>query len=120
MTGKVTLLHALLNVPFLLSGDALIEVPFVIDTGFTGALTLPSPDVETLQLVSLGTKRVTLADDSAVEVPLYRATILWNGIEKRVAVLATGGRPLLGTALLDGTELNIRFIENGEVTLEAL
>ena len=44
---------------------------------------------------------------------MYAATILWNEEEREVAVLATGKRPLLGTLLLDGCELSIRFEEGG-------
>ncbi len=35
-------------------------------------------------------------------------------------VLATGKRPLLGTALLDGYELVIQFIEGGLVIIDEL
>ena len=120
MKGRVTLLHAMLDIPFLLANGRILEAPFVIDTGFTGSLSLPAQDILTPGLPVYRTRRASLADNSEISLTTYRATILWNGTPRTVEVFATGGRPLLGTALLNGTELNIPFIENGEVTLEAL
>ena len=120
MIGRVILLHAMLDVPFLLTDSSRIEAPFVVDTGFSGELTLPVQDVETLQLQLIGTKRALLADNTASEHPVYRANILWDGVEKSVVVMAMGERPLLGTALLEGHSLKIRFVENGTALIEAL
>ena len=120
MIGRVVLLHAMLDVPFLLSDSSQIEAPFVVDTGFTGQLTLPVQDVETLQLELIGTKRALLADNTAFNYPVYRADILWNGIKKSVVVMAMGERPLLGTGLLEGHTLKIHFVENGTVLIEPL
>ncbi|WP_445637195.1 Clan AA aspartic protease [Nostoc sp. DSM 114161] len=61
-----------------------------------------------------------LADNSNVILPVHQATIIWNAEEKVVNVLATGKRPLLGTALLDGHEIVIEFIEGGLVTINDL
>ncbi|MDJ0846633.1 hypothetical protein [Crocosphaera sp.] len=60
------------------------------------------------------------ADNSEVILPVHQASILWNGEEKEVRVLATGRRPLLGTALLEEYELVIQFTEGGLVTIEDL
>jgi hypothetical protein len=46
--------------------------------------------------------------------------ILWNGVEREVRVLATGRRPLIGTALLDQQELVIQFTKGGLVTIDEL
>jgi predicted aspartyl protease len=61
-----------------------------------------------------------LADNSEVLLPLYEAIVLWDGEEREVLVIATGRRPLLGTALLDEQELVIQFTEGGLVTIEEL
>jgi predicted aspartyl protease len=42
-----------------------------------------------------------LADNSEVLLPIHEAIVLWDGEEREVLVIATGRRPLLGTALLD-------------------
>lgn len=63
---------------------------------------------------------VNLADNSKVTLPVHEATILWNGEEREVRVLATGRRPLLGTALLEEHELVVQFTEGGLVMIEEL
>lgn len=61
-----------------------------------------------------------LADNSNVILPVHQATIIWNGEEREVNVLATGRLPLLGTALLDEHEIVIQFTQEGLVTIEEL
>ncbi len=55
-----------------------------------------------------------------MEIAVYAATIVWNGAEREVRVLATGRRPLLGTATLDGQEFVAQFTEGGLATVEDL
>jgi hypothetical protein len=54
-----------------------------------------------------------------VVLPVHAALILWHEKEMRVRVLATGRRPLLGTALLSGSYLGVDFRHEGEVIIEA-
>jgi predicted aspartyl protease len=61
-----------------------------------------------------------LADNSEVLLPVHAASVLWDGEARDILVIATGRRPLLGTALLDGQELVIQFTEGGLVTIEDL
>jgi hypothetical protein len=61
-----------------------------------------------------------LADDSKIDVGLYAATILWCGNDIEVPVLAKGARPLLGTLLLAGSELSVRFEQGGAVSVKPL
>ncbi|WP_242048302.1 MULTISPECIES: hypothetical protein [Nostocaceae] len=61
-----------------------------------------------------------MADNAEVLLPIYEATVLCNGEEREVLVIATGRRPLLGTALLDDQELVIQFTEGGLVTIDEL
>jgi hypothetical protein len=49
-----------------------------------------------------------------------RPIVFWDGMERDVLVIATGRRPLLGTALLDEQELVIQFTEGGLVTIDEL
>jgi predicted aspartyl protease len=59
-----------------------------------------------------------LADDTTVRTDVHVATIVWDGKEVDVVVLALGRRPLLGTALLAGKELVSQFIDSGLVTVD--
>jgi clan AA aspartic protease len=95
-------------------------IEFMIDTGFTDYLCLPPEAVNLLRLPFLYNLFVNLADNSSVSVAVHQATILWDGIEREVRVMATGRRPLIGTALLNEQELVIQFTEGGLVTIDEL
>ncbi len=79
-----------------------LGVECVIDTGFEGALTLPERAVDGLALPYLTDLTANLADNTTIRTAVHLATIVWDGVEKEVAVLVLEGRPLLGTALLEG------------------
>jgi clan AA aspartic protease len=91
-----------------------------VDTGFTGFLTLPSAAISALGLPFIRRIAVNLADGSTTHVTVHKATIQWHGSALDVEVLATGPRPLLGTLLLDGCELNVKFTEGGHVSVAPL
>ena len=120
MIGSMRSRHALLPIIFHVYSKPDFSIEFVIDTGFSGELTLPIAAVAALELPYDYTNVIRLADDSPLEVPIHRAVIQWNGSERKVRVLATGRRPLLGTALLDDYELRAQFRESGLVTVEEL
>ena len=61
-----------------------------------------------------------LANDTDVKTAVHLATILWEGRELEIAVLAMGRRPLVGTALLDGRRLCVDFVEDGAVVVISL
>ena len=117
MLGTVVNLEALVKVAFHLEGKPDVEIEFVIDTGFAGALTLPPSMIQSLGLDYVQDMVATLANDSDTKVDIYAANISWLGRELRATVLEMGKRPLLGTALLEGYELCARFEENGTVTI---
>jgi len=119
MTGKVQRLHALVPIIFRLPDSPDIAIEFVVDTGFTDHLTLPIDAVDAMGLPLLSRIPADLADGSTVEIRMHSATILWDDQEKEVRVLATGQRPLLGTALLDGFDLFVQFRDGGMVLVNA-
>jgi clan AA aspartic protease len=120
MNGRVNALQALMSVTFRFEHRPDLAIEFVVDTGFAGHLTLPSSAVEALRLPFVFNSSARLANDSVIDVGVYAATIVWHGEEHSVDVLATGTRPLLGTLLLDGSELNVQFTEDGQVSVESL
>lgn len=117
MTGSVRSLHILLPVTFRLRELPDVSIEFIVDTGFTGMLTLPPTAVARMGFPFLHRIPAQLADGSFVEVGIHSATIVWKGIEVEVRVLATGERPLLGIGLLDGSELLAQLREEGLVTV---
>jgi clan AA aspartic protease len=110
----------MLPVIFRRPGQPDLALEFVVDTGFTGALALPPAAVALLALPYVGEEAANLANDAEVQMSLHAATIVWNGVEQDVRVLAPGRRPLLGTALLDRNELLVRFTDGGLVTVDPL
>ena len=92
----------------------------MIDTGFNGYLTLPSQAVAALNLPLESTIVAKLADGSESEIPIHLAEIRWNDQVQFVIVLATGSKPLLGTALRQGFRLTIEFNADGVVRVERI
>jgi clan AA aspartic protease len=101
------------------SGQA-TEVAAVLDTGFNGFLTLPTFDVIALALSFLNYFNAGLADGSRVRLEVYAATVVWDGAERDIELLAAGKDPLLGTSLLDGHDVSIQFTDGGLVTIDTL
>ena len=60
------------------------EVEAVIDTGFTGFLSLPSALATELGLPFLTNESAFLADGSLVMLSVHDATTLWDGQPRRV------------------------------------
>lgn len=116
--GHVTGLQALTNVIFRLPNQPDVEIEFVVDTGFEGALTLPPAAVSALGLPFFQEMDANLANDVSIRTDVHIATIVLDGQERDVLVLAMGRRPLFGTALLAGKELVAQFVENGLVTID--
>lgn len=92
----------------------------VIDTGFTGHLTLPPGEVLRLGLTPLGSRYVTLADGSEAPLDVFRATVVWDGRRRNVRVFAADGGPLVGMALLSGSRLTVDVVPGGDLVIEAL
>ena len=120
MRGTTLRRQATLPVTFRLLGQPNVTLEFVIDTGFTEDLTLPAAAVSVLNLPYRYQQKANLADGTVIQMNVYTATILWNGMEREVGVVATGSRPLLGTLLLDEQELRVRFHEGDLVSVQDL
>ncbi|HLK60579.1 MAG TPA: hypothetical protein VKU00_28715 [Chthonomonadaceae bacterium] len=117
ITGQVSNRRALVPVTFRLLGQPDLLIEFVVDTGFAGFLTLPHAAVLAMGLSYQHHTPAGLADDSQVQIPVYEAIVVWEGVERAVRVLAMGKRPLLGTALMDDRELRVLFRGGGPVTI---
>ena len=120
ISGIVNDGRATLVVKFRIPNRPDFPIEFVVDTGFTDRLCLPTQAVALLGLPFKYAMPVNLADNSEVILPVHEATILWNGEQREVRVLATGRRPLVGTSLLEDYELVVQFTDGGLVTIEQL
>jgi len=95
------------------------QIEGVIDTGFSGALTLPSAPIAALGLPWLGRQQGLLADGSVQVFDVYTATVIWDGQLRTVEVECIETTPLVGMALLQGHELRIQVVSGGAVTIVA-
>jgi clan AA aspartic protease len=96
------------------------EIEAIIDTGFTGYLTLPPILVQALGLAWLCRQPGILADGSVEVFDVYTATVLWDGQPRTVEVEAADTEPLVGMSLLDRHSLRIDVLTGGVVTITAL
>lgn len=92
----------------------------VIDTGFSGFLSLPSAIITTLDLPWSASDIATLSDGSATLFDLYTAIVIWDGQYREIYIAESETEPLLGMALLYGYRLQVNTIEGGSVKIEAL
>ena len=99
--------------------DIMKSVDAVIDTGFSGFLTLPSDIIAELDLTWKGRDVATLGDGTACIFEVYIASIIWDGDYRVIDINESETAPLIGMRLLRGYDLKIRTIEGGLVTIEA-
>ena len=95
------------------------RVDAVIDTGYSGQLTLPPRVVAGLGLQRIGVSRATLGDGSRVDFDVYNATVRWLGNTVDVHVDEAEAVPLVGMDLLHGHHLQIDVKHGGRVLIEA-
>jgi clan AA aspartic protease len=97
-----------------------VEVDATVDTGFTGALTLPATVVTSLRLVWLTDEWSSLADGSRHRYAVHVAEVEWGGAARTVPATVLGPRPLIGMTLLDGFELRVEARVGGAVEIRPL
>jgi clan AA aspartic protease len=102
------------------SNQQLQAIETVIDTGFTGFLSLPSTIIATLNLPWSASDIVTLGDGSETLFDLYTAVVIWDGQYRDIYIAESETEPLLGMAMLYGYRLQVDAIEGGIVKIEAL
>jgi clan AA aspartic protease len=92
----------------------------VIDTGYTGFLTLPSAIITKLGLTWYMQEEGILGDGSLCIFNVFEATVIWDGQLKSIEINESETDPLVGMGLLEGYELNIQGFEGGLVTIKVL
>jgi clan AA aspartic protease len=102
------------------SNQQLQAIETVIDTGFTGFLSLPSAIIATLNLPWSASDIVTLGDGSETLFDLYTAIVIWDGQYRDIYIAESETEPLLGMAMLYGYRLQVDAVEGGIVKIEAL
>jgi clan AA aspartic protease len=89
----------------------------VIDTGFSGYLTLPLATITALQIPFLSSRVFSLGNNAQANFDIYKATLLWDGQDRDIQVLASEAHPLVGMSLLKGFRIMIVAVDGGEVRI---
>lgn len=92
----------------------------VIDTGYTGFLSVPHEIIVALSLPWTGIDRVTLGDGSDTTFEVYSGRVIWDGEYRDIPINQSETDPLVGMKLLYGYDLRIQTVIGGTVTIEAL
>lgn len=96
------------------------QIEAIIDTGFTGFLTLPPALIQALGLSWLCRQPGILADGRVEFFDVYIATVMWDGEPRTVEVEAADTDSLVGMSLLDRHTLRIDILPGGVVTIMEL
>ena len=93
------------------------DVDAVVDTGYTGSLSLPLSVVEALGLIRRSGVRAVLADGSSRRFETFAAEVSWGGSWQGVVVSVFSDESLIGMGLLAGHALRVEVIAGGAVTV---
>lgn len=96
------------------------ELNAVIDTGYSGSLTLPPALVAELGLPYVFSSRAALADGTEVGFRVHRVTVFWNNEPRHVEADVVGNTPLVGMALLDTHSLYVEITNGGRVVIQPI
>ena len=119
--GKVDSSQQVLITIDIIDGEGSIRsLEVVLDTGFTGYLTLPTGTVQQLGLRSVGERTFELANGELFAFEAFLAAVSWHGRLRDVLVLKSDSAPLLGMTLLWGSRVTMDTLTEGEVTIEEL
>ena len=95
------------------------EIEAVVDTGYSGFLTLPPVLVGELDLPFVTSGEATLADGSSVSFDIHMVTVDWDGQARHVEADAAETTPLVGMRLLADHDLHVEVENGGRVVIEA-
>lgn len=121
ITGVVNTRHeATIHLLVQSAGGQEQEIEAIIDTGFSGSLTLPLSFIDALGLPWRTRGSAILANGSEDQFDIYAATVLWDGTPRNILVEAADTDPLVGMGLLSGYDIHIQVAEGGSVIIRAL
>lgn len=102
------------------AGSQKQTIDAVIDTGFTGFLTLPFSVLANLNLQAYRREAGILGDGSTCIFDVYRGLVIWDGTLRRIDINESDTELLVGMSLLYGYRMQLDAIEGGTVTIQAL
>ena len=100
--------------------ESRVSMEALLDSGFTGAVSLPLRVIKELNLTWSGEHSVTLGDASEVGVDLYEGIVEFAGSRYRCAILSTGDVPTVGMHLMQEARICFEAVPGGVVTLASI
>ena len=95
-------------------------VDTVIDTGYSGFLTVTPEIASRLMLKWHSGRYGSMADGSIREFMVYIAEVYWNDGWRETEVLALGNEVLLGMRMLQGYKLTVEVVPDGGIEISPL
>lgn len=100
-------------------GDGIFRtLAAVVDTGFTGWLTVPPSAISEFGLLPSGSAQSTLANGQETVSLFCDAAVVWQDDVVNVLVDIMDNVPLIGADLLANCRLTIDWWDGGDVTIE--
>lgn len=121
MSGYVnTSREAILQIAIVGDNKKLKSIKAVIDTGFTGDLTLPKTAIDDLGFTLRGFQNVTLGDGSTQYFDMYIGSVIWDGQMRQVEIHVAETDSLIGMGLLEEYKLEMDIRPGSEVRITSL
>jgi clan AA aspartic protease len=112
--------EAIVQIGVLANGQRMHSLKAVIDTGYTGSLTLPPDLISDLGLVCIAQQEGVLGNGEMHLFDVYEGAVIWDGQVSTIEINESRSDPLIGMGLLEGYELRIESIAGGTVRIQAL
>lgn len=113
-------LEAVITVRVLGGNGIELDVDAILDTGFTGSLTLPKSIVDQLGFASPIRGLARMADGTISEFDVFEAEVMLDQGWVTIFVSAVGRHPLIGMTLLAGHLIKIGVEPGGDVEITPL
>jgi clan AA aspartic protease len=121
MTGTVTAhREAILRLTLVGDNNQEYVCDTVVDTGYTGTLTLPPNTIATLGFRWQRAGSAILADGSEHNFNVYKGTVVWDGLPVTVRIDEMDADPLVGMSLMYGYELVLPVLDGAVFTLRSI
>lgn len=90
--------------------DKMLRQFAVIDTGFNGALSVPSELIASSGWEFVGYEKYEIADGAIIKAEVYLGEVLFDGRKRRVGILSSDSKDILiGTRLIQDKVLTVNF-----------
>jgi clan AA aspartic protease len=92
----------------------------VVDTGFTGDVSLPTSTIRRLSLRPLGQRLFTLANGELSVMNAYSGRVLWHERPHDVVVIQSEDAAMIGINLIWGSRVTLEARTDGNVSIEEI